>query len=163
MDGASGRPISALSEAGPQALDPLWLFDLLRGVTDASQAGSEEVQGLACARFAARVDLGRVAAGVPDDTALPPARSFEELQRLPVDVWIDQEKYVRRIRFEYSGPHGAGGGVTAEWFDFGTPRTIDWSRLPRLKPPSSPRTATVRSRLAKLRAAGRSWRSGQAR
>lgn len=140
--GRSGRSIRTLPEEKARALSPLWLFDLLRGATEASEVARERVRGRSCRRLRARADLARVSAVVPGDMALPPGASFEELQTLPIEVWLDEDDYIRRIRFEYDFGFGAfGGGVhTVDFFDFGTKERMDWSRLPVFKTPGSRQT-----------------------
>ncbi len=137
--GRSGRSLATLPPEPASALSPLWLFDLLRGVTEAAELGSEPVRGRSCRRLRASVDLARVAREVPGKTPLPPGAFFEELGALPVETWLDEDGYVRRIRFEHRGPGGASQTYTLELHDFGTEDKLDWSRLPLLK---DPRAAT---------------------
>lgn len=99
--GRSGRAIATLPEKPVRALSPLWLFDLLRGVTDAAEVDSERVRGRRCRRLRATSDLARVAGATADKTPLPPGAWFEELGALPLDLWLDEEGYVRRIGFQH--------------------------------------------------------------
>ena len=138
--GRSGRPIATLPEEPARALSPLWLVDLLRGVTEAFEVGSEPVRGQQCRRLRASFDLARVSAAVPGHTPIPPGFSFEELGALPLDLWLDEEGYVRRIRFENRAPGGASQTYSLDLFDFGTKGALDWSLLPRLK---DPRTGAI--------------------
>ena len=133
--GRSGRALATLPPEPAWALSPLWLFDLLRGVTEASEVDSELVRGRRCQHLRASVDLARVSDAVPQHTPLPPGSWFEELRALPVDIWLDDEGYVRRIRFQHRAPGGASVAYSLELFDFGTKDTVDWSRLPLLKDP----------------------------
>ena len=138
--GRSGRALATLPPEPASALSPLWLFDLLRGVTEASEVDSEPVRGRRCRHLRANVDLARVSDAVPHHTPLPRLAWFEELRALPVDIWLDDEGYVRRIRFQHRAPGGASVAYTLELFDFGTTDTVDWSRLPLLK---DPRTGAI--------------------
>ncbi len=132
--GRSGRALATLSEDAEEAVGPLWLFELLRGVTEVCRVGSESVRGRSCEHLRASVDIARVSAARPDPTPLPPGSRFEELGALPVEVWLDAEGLVRRIRFQYALPMGAQS-YTLELFDFGTTGSVDWSRLPVFKDP----------------------------
>lgn len=133
-DGRSGRALATLGSDPVQATGPLWLFDLLRGVADASHVGSDTVRGRVCDHVRASVDVARVSAARPDPTPLPPGTTFEALEALPLEVWLDDEGLVRRIRFEYDLPTGARR-TSLELFDFGTAASVDWSRLPIFKDP----------------------------
>ena len=130
--GRSGRARATLSEEPARGVDPLWLFDLLRGVSEALQLGNETVRGSRCERLRATVDMARVSAARPGPTPLPPGSTFEELGAVPVEVSVDAEAFVRRIRFEYDLPMG-GQTYSLELFDFGTNVSLDWSRLPVFK------------------------------
>ena len=127
--GRSGRALATLSGEPVQSTGPLWLFDLLRGVTEASRVGSETVRGRVCTHFRVSVDMARVSAARPDPTPLPPGSTFEALGAVPVDVWLDDEGLVRRIRFEHRLPMGTFT-YSLELYDFGTTASFDWSRLP---------------------------------
>jgi hypothetical protein len=133
--GRSGRALATLPQKPVLALSPLWLFDLLRGVTEAAGLGSESVRGRACQRLRASVDLARVSDQVPSDIPLPPGAFFEELRQLPLELWLDDEGLVRRIRFQHRLFGEAFEKRTLELLDLGTDEAVDWSRLPLLKDP----------------------------
>lgn len=118
--GRSGRELATLKERPALAPNPLWLFDLLHGVSEASEAGSEPVRGAPCRRLTARSDLHRLSERLPDDTPLPPGASFEALRALPFEVWIDDAALVRRIRYEQRVLGDASAAYTLELLDFGT-------------------------------------------
>lgn len=123
--GASGREIAALPAERNNEPTPLWLVDLLSGVMEAHEEGTESVGGTPYRRFAAKTDLSRVSRETPGSVAVPKVAKFDELLAFPLEVWID-ESHVGRIRAKL--------GVrteTLELWDFGTPvDELDWARLP---------------------------------
>lgn len=127
--GAPGEEIDRLSVKTASAYQPLWLLNLLRGVVDAEERGADFLHGQTCAHFGAQVDLLRAADGLAYDVALPPpgVNQLQELKKIPVEVWIDGDGYVRRAR------HTAAGGtsvLTLDLTEFGISLPCDWSRLP---------------------------------
>jgi hypothetical protein len=128
--GAPGSPIAKLEpEDHATSGDALWLLDVVRGVTDATPDGRENVRGWPCRKVAATVDLGRASAETEGGLCPPTVQRFEELLALPLTVWIDEER-VRRVRFEQTGePFQAT--YTVELWDFDVPTGhVDWTRLP---------------------------------
>lgn len=127
--GAAGQPIDRLSAHTASAHQPLWLVDILRGVVDAEECGVNVLHGLRCTRFVAQVDLASAADALSYPIAIPPGISqFHELKNFPVEVWVDDDGYLRRI----GHTAGAGGVSTAtiDLTEFGIPLPSDWSRLP---------------------------------
>lgn len=120
-------------------MTPLWLFGLLRGVTEATETGTDQVCGRRCRRLRATTDLARVSGAVPDKTPLPPGAWPEELGALPLDLWLDEEGYVRRIGFQHRFFGPDSHTYSLELFEFGTKDRVDWSRLPLLKDPRTGR------------------------
>ncbi len=95
---------------------PSWLFDLLAGVVDARKLGQDEVRGVSCRRYDAKVDLARASAASPYGLAVPQVDRYEDLSNLPLEVWLDGQGRVRRLRFSAEPL-----GTTLELFDFGRP------------------------------------------
>ena len=127
--GAPGEQIDRLSAQTASAYQPLWLLNLLRGVVDAKKRGVVFLHGQTCTHFGAQVDLLRAADALTYEMALPPpgVSQLQELKKVPVEVWIDGEGYVRRAR------HTAAGGpsaLTVDLSEFGILLPSDWSRLP---------------------------------
>lgn len=129
--GASGTPVASLSARWiSPVLNPVWLFDLVRGVTEA-RAGDEEVLGgLSCRRLSVRASLSRANQAAPYDMALKVAERNEvwaDLERIPAEVWVDAGGGIRRLRYE-----GGGGGhvaATLDVLDSSRDQPVDWSRL----------------------------------
>jgi hypothetical protein len=60
-DGRSGRPLSTLLADEQELPTPLWLLDILSGVTAATDDAAEHVRGRPCRRFTATVDVSLAA------------------------------------------------------------------------------------------------------
>jgi hypothetical protein len=129
-EGRSGRPLSTLPPDTDALPTPLWLLDLLAGITETRDAGTEEVRSTPCRRIAAKTDLSRASRDTPGGVAVPELGRFEDLLALPIEVWVD-EAHVRRVRLER-----AHEVETLELWGFGTPLDgLDWTRLPTFRSP----------------------------
>jgi hypothetical protein len=58
-DGRSGRAIATLPPNREAVPTPLWLLDLLAGLTEAIDLDTEDVRGAPCRRLATKADLSR--------------------------------------------------------------------------------------------------------
>ena len=97
--GRSGRLLSTLPPFELELPSPLWLLDILTGLTAATDDGAEEVRGTPCRRFTATVDLSRASKLTPGGIAVPLLARFEDLLALPVAVCIDgEQRSSRRVR-----------------------------------------------------------------
>ncbi|MGH2395184.1 MAG: hypothetical protein ACRDGH_17115 [Candidatus Limnocylindria bacterium] len=132
--GWSRRAIATLEpweEDEPRPPEPLWLLDLLAGVTDATEIGTEVVRGTPCRHLRVVVDASRASQAIPGGVPVPARPSFEELLALPMEVWIDDSR-LRRVYFRRDR-HGA---ETMELWDFGlTIDEQDWPQLPTFQTP----------------------------
>jgi hypothetical protein len=113
-----------LSQLGQQ--DPLAFVEALRAVSsDVEEMGAEEVRGVAATRYRATLDLTRLASELPARSREAIEATFRQLaiERIPVDVWIDEEDRVRRLVSEVGlGKDAAAAGrmeLRLELFDFG--------------------------------------------
>jgi hypothetical protein len=132
--GRSGRAIATLPPSFDQMPTPLWLLDLLAGVTDATDLGAEDVRGARWRHLTGHADLSRAAEVVPGALAVPARERFEDLLALPVDVWLD-DTHIRRIRFN-SDEGGEQRSETLELWGFGARvDDLDWTRLPTFRSP----------------------------
>jgi hypothetical protein len=130
--GRPGRRIETGAEHPARAAQPLWLFDLCRGVVavepaeraDGAEAGGEALRG-----HAARADLARVSAAVPYEVAVPyPVAHVEELIGFPFVVWTDDAGRIRRIR-GVASPSGLA--MTLDLHDFGVALPASyWTTFP---------------------------------
>jgi hypothetical protein len=133
--GAPGAAVDALVASPASATQPLWLIDLARGIKEARGQGEEILKGHACRRFAGHADLNQAADAVSYPMALPMGiRQLDELTRIPVEVWIDREGLIRRIRHTDRQPHQTRPNTsTIELREFGVALPSDWSRLDSLQ------------------------------
>lgn len=128
--GRSGRPIATLpADVFPAGShDPLWLLDMLQGVTEAQHGGNEMLGERRCRQFSARVDLSRAAELSPDHLALPPAKHYGDLLAVPLQVWIDEDTQISRILMESDITE-----LTLALLEYGVELPADWSRLPTFR------------------------------
>jgi hypothetical protein len=94
---------------------PLWLLDLLVGVTEAEDTGTESVRATTCRRIRVKADLRRASQAAPGGMAVPHVGRFEDLLALTTDVWLDNA-HVRRLSFATETQTD-----TLELWDFGAP------------------------------------------
>jgi hypothetical protein len=95
--GRSGRLLSSLPSKSMRMYQPLWLSDLVTGVTEAREVGVERVGGRDCRHFSAVADA--VVVATKTDFLLPSKRRLAALRAVPVDVWIDADGLIRRLRY----------------------------------------------------------------
>ena len=126
-----GVDASGLSQA--QAGDPSQTLDFLRGASDrVIRVGTEDVRGSATTHYRAVVDLNKAADQSP--TARDAIKSTVKLlgsSSMPVDVWVDAQGRVRRMKYVVdlskskvtASTASVPGSVTftLELFDFGVP------------------------------------------
>jgi hypothetical protein len=127
--GVPGTPVDRLDAAEAGAMQPLWLIDLLGGIADGRSQAREVLGGASCTRFAAHANLFRAGEALSYDVALPSGvKRLGDLERVPVKLWIDDERYLRRI--QHSSGEGGEWVVTLDLSTFGIDQPSDWSRLP---------------------------------
>jgi hypothetical protein len=103
---------------------------LLSGAEEVEEVGEEDIDGTETTHYRATIDLRKAAeeAGAITDRA-----RFEQfVERLgdedvDVDVWLDGEERVRRLRYEQAVPdqRGASATVTLELSDFGVDEQVE--------------------------------------
>lgn len=143
LDQQSGLGVAGIDQLG-QA-DPTQLVTLigaLGGPID--DLGVERVRGQNATHYRASVDLSKLASPVPEDQRQTLDSQLEELRAyglnsVPIDVWVDEDGRVVRMRSTFAVPDGAGGGERVSWdvtfYDFDAPVTI--------KTPAKRRTAEL--------------------
>jgi hypothetical protein len=132
----AGQPID--NETMALLVEPLGMLDLLRlPIGDVRVVGTEEVRGAPATRVTATVDLtaggaggaGEPAGAEPADLGDPSIEArFRSLglSELPVDLWVGDDRLVRRLAFSIGGPEAgqaAGGALTTtlDVYDVGEP------------------------------------------
>ena len=132
--GRSGRAIATLPSDVEAVPTPLWLLDLLAGLTDTSDLDTEDVRGVPCRHLVGKADLSVASQATSAGVAVPARGRFEDLLALPIDVWVDST-HIRRVRFDshQSVEHRT---ETLELCDFGVRLDdFDWTRLPTFRSP----------------------------
>lgn len=139
--GRSGRPFDTLAAKPARVASPLWLIDLLSGITDTEECEPEELGSQGWRRFAVTINLADASAAAPDGMASPSQDRFESLYKLSAEVWLD-DTHLRQIRFiDWRQTY------TLTLSDFGTQTdTSDWTRLPTFRSPSERRALVARGR-----------------
>ncbi|MDQ4048223.1 MAG: hypothetical protein M3131_02420 [Actinomycetota bacterium] len=131
-EGAPGTAVDSLSKRSASWIQPLWLLDLIRGLQEAQASGEEVLDGHTCRRFVGHADLQRAADGVPYDIAVPLGlEQLGQLKEIPVELWIDRQRHIRRIRYKPWERRGAPNNTTTlDLSEFGVVKPPpDWSRL----------------------------------
>lgn len=125
--GRSGRALQTLPSSPPRIPSPLWLIDLVVGVTAAVDWGIDEVDGQRWRHLKVNASLAEASSRHPDGMASPARRRYEDLLELPLEVWLDDD-HLRRISFvddrRTESVTLVEPGVDTEG--------LDWSRLPDL-------------------------------
>jgi len=101
-------------------IDPLWLLQLIAGVVEASEDGQEAVLGEPCKRYRTVASLAVATAQSKRKMEPPSSRGNLDLDRLPIDVWVDDAGRIRRAIL-----HGDHSLMLLELSDFGRPDPID--------------------------------------
>ena len=124
--GRSGRSLASLPSRRPRRLQPLWLFDLMTGATDAHEVGVDDVGGRECRHLSGLADA--VVAATKTDFDLPRKGRLAELRAVPFEIWIDAEGLIRRIRCP------GEQSMELELHEYGVPEP-DWANLPTYRTP----------------------------
>ncbi|HEX8743658.1 MAG TPA: hypothetical protein VF712_11035 [Thermoleophilaceae bacterium] len=126
-----GVTLDLLQQPGGQ--DPRQMLAQLRNASGAiEKLGTEEVQGAETTHYKGDIDLRKQVDRVPAARRDEARRSVEKLidisgtEGYPMEVWIDDEKLVRRMRMKLSINNPAFGGkigmdVTMEMSGYGSP------------------------------------------
>jgi hypothetical protein len=113
--------------------DPRRMLDQIRAVSgEVKEVGSEKVRGTDTTHYEAEVDLRKYPDRLPEKDREQARVAVEKLidqtgsATYPMDLWIDEDDLVRRVRiayeFEVPGQEdGADFRMTMEFYDYGTP------------------------------------------
>jgi LppX_LprAFG lipoprotein len=120
-----GFDIGRLMQAGTS--DPSQGLDFLRGVSDVQVVGEEEARGVATTHYTGVVDLQKLGADDPDLKA-ELDKFLDQSGKVPVEVWIDEEGFVRRLKQTVES-NGSGfqtsSTVTTDFYDYGTDVNVE--------------------------------------
>jgi len=103
--------------------DPSQALDFLQGASDNfHEVGTEDVRGEKTTHFAGTIDLNKVAENAPADLAEEYKKLAEQAPSptVPMDVWIGDDGYVHKLRFEQKLAAGASMTMEEELYDWGT-------------------------------------------
>jgi hypothetical protein len=103
--------------------DPSQALDFLQGASDDfHEVGTEDVRGKPTTHYTGTVDLNKVAENAPADLA----EQYKKLAELapsptvPMEVWIGDDGYVHKLRFEQKLAAGSSMTMEEELYDWGT-------------------------------------------
>jgi hypothetical protein len=144
----TGVDLGALQQANQ---NPAQLMQFLRGVSDdIEELGQEDVRGVETTRYRATIDLDEAAERGADvgefseemrdqlKAEIERMRAQTGLETLPVEVWIDEDNLLRRMRMDLSFSvegEQVAMDMTMDFFDFG----VDV----RVAPPPADQTVDV--------------------
>lgn len=111
--------------------DPSQSLQFLRGVSDVQEVGEEDVRGVPTTHYTGTVDLRLLAEKDPSlKDAVEQVMQRTGTSDIPIEVWIDQDGFVRRIKQSMEGAT-AGSEMkmnlttTTELYDFGTDVSVE--------------------------------------
>jgi hypothetical protein len=125
LGGGAGLSVQQL--AGGQS-NPAQMLDFLKGQGSLSVVGHDVVRGVSTTHYRGTIDLGHVADSLPSaeraklHSTLSKVIAQTGSGRLPVDVWIDAQRLVRRMAIALSiaaGPQKMQVSFNVELFGFG--------------------------------------------
>ncbi len=125
---AAGQQLGGALPQGQTGGDPTQVLAYLRALSgDVTEIGQEDVRGTPTTHYRATADLREAArANGADDAQIEQIVQTLGQDTLPIEVWIDEDGRVRRIRQDVPVPAGTAGGdqpsttsLTQEFFDFG--------------------------------------------
>lgn len=125
-----GLNLGSLLDSNPT---PTGALAYLRGSTGTVQkVGTETVQGVKTTHYKATIDLEQAAkrATGPARDSIRRVINVAGVRRLPVEVWVDGNGYVRKLIYTQHSGRGQSAKIEMELHDFGTPVAV-------LSPPAS--------------------------
>lgn len=112
---AAGMPGLSSLASNPVSTDPGQFLEYLRAVSGhVADLGAQEIDGIPTTHYRTEIDLGRVPDTVPPASrsaaqqAVSALESLTHLTNVPVDVWIDDQHLVRRIRLSFGATLPSG-------------------------------------------------------
>ena len=100
--------------------DPSQMLQYLRATSNVDDVGKDTVRGVDTTHYAARVQLDKVADKVSPDAARALKQAARTLgtKEIPLDVWVDGDGLVRRVKMNWH-PKGGSLVMALDLFDFG--------------------------------------------
>jgi hypothetical protein len=125
-----GIDVSQLSQYN----DPTKMLDYLRESGDVEDVGKEDIRGVETTHYRGKVDLAKATeklqkAGAASGTGVDQLVKFLGGGKVPVDVWVGDDKLVRRMtmRLVPSGTAAASNfemSMNMDLYDYGTPVNV---------------------------------------
>lgn len=116
------------------ATDPFVAAEVLRGARTATYVGEKEIAGTSVRHYRGTADLGAAAQDATDGNkeSLAAAAKGFATDRVPFDVYLDDDGRIRKVRHRFSFVNGQPSGAVAVasttlLYDFGAPVDV---RLP---------------------------------
>jgi hypothetical protein len=138
LDAETGVDLGALQQANQ---NPAQLLQFLRGTSDdIDELGRESVRGVETSHYRATVDLDEAAEQGADlgefsdemreqlEAEIERMKLQTGLETVPMDVWLDENDFVRRLRIQLTFPvegEQAGIDMKVDFFDFGVDVRVD--------------------------------------
>jgi hypothetical protein len=100
--------------------DPAQMLEYLRATSEVEELGAATVRGVETTHYEARIQLDKVAERVSPEAAKALEQMTEGagIKEIPVEVWVDDESLVRRLKMDWH-PQGTSFTFDMEMFDFG--------------------------------------------
>jgi hypothetical protein len=118
-----GLDLSGLLDASPTPTNAL---AYLGGAVDVERVGAESVRGVASTHYKVNADLRRAVdrAEDGDRKALQRVVAQTGIRKLPLDVWLDGNGYIRKVSYDEHSGRRQAAHVAIELHDFSSPVTI---------------------------------------
>ena len=115
--------LSGILDASPTPTNAL---AYLQGASTVDKVGSESVGGVETTHYTVSANLDRAAEQASGSTrdALQGVISQSGVKNLPLDVWVDANGYIRKVRYDEHAGRRQAAKVTMELHDFGPPVAI---------------------------------------
>ena len=122
-----GFDFSQMMQAGQT--DPSQGLDFLRGASGVQAVGNEDVHGVPTTHYTGVVDLRSLGTEHPEmKPSIDQLTEQSGISRVPIEVWIDDDGLVRRIK-QTLGGNGSGlqmnMTMTTDLYDFGTEVNVE--------------------------------------
>jgi hypothetical protein len=100
--------------------DPSQMLEYLRATSNVDEVGKDTVRGVDTTHYSARLQLDKVADRVSADAAKALEQATKTLgtKEIPMDVWVDGDGLVRRVKMDWH-PKGGSFVMSLDLFDFG--------------------------------------------
>jgi hypothetical protein len=120
----SGVDVGSLIDSNPT---PNGALAYLRGATgNVQDLGRQKVRGVQTTHYRTSIDLEQSARRAKGSARQSIRRVIDVagVKKLPVDVWVGDDGYVRKVTYRQHSSRNQSAKITMELYDFGTPVTI---------------------------------------